>query len=132
MSSKYVPPSKRIIPELTPKPILVVVEPSAQIKSSYVPPNKRSMNPIGPISAIISAASFPSLGSSNSSPSAIAPTMNYLKKIRDAEAARTDDDDSNEALERDGWLILNLSFSDVKGRLASWYDTVFYKENLPY
>lgn len=132
MSSKYVPPAKRVSPEVTPKPIVVVVEPSAQIKSAYVPPNKRAANPMDPISAIISAVSFPSLGTPSPSPSAVAPTMNYLKKIRDAEAARTDEEESNEALERDGWLILNLSFSDVKGRLTSWYDTVFYKENFHY
>ena len=59
--------------------------------------------------------------------------MNYLQKIRDAEAAREiEDDTSNEALERDGWRILSLSFTNVKERVASWYDTVFYEQTLPF
>ena len=141
MTSKYIPPSMRKTEESTPKPILVVVEPSTQIRADkYVPPNKRETNPMvgfsGPISALITGASFPSLGASsslNTPPSAIAPSMNYLQKIRDAEAAREiEDDTSNEALERDGWRILSLSFTNVKERVASWYDTVFYEQTLPF
>ena len=144
MASKYVPPSLRSPikreEEPTPKPIVVVVEPSAQIQATkYVPPNKRETNPmitgfIGTISAACTPSSFPSLASAASSPSAMAPKMNYLQKIRDAELAREEEDTvSNEALERDGWRIMNMSLGYLKANVEGWYERVFYEEQtLPF
>ena len=129
MSSKYVAPAMR---NQTAKPVLVVVEPVPQGK--YVPPSKRAeTSATSPISAIMtSLTSFPSLGSAASSPTAQAPKMNYLQKIQDAEAAREDEPMSNEALEREGWRILNMSLDTLKSNLSTWYERVFYEETLPF
>jgi hypothetical protein len=58
--------------------------------------------------------------------------MNYLQKIQDAEAARDDEPMSNEALESEGWRILNMSLDTVKTNLSTWYERVFYEETLPF
>ena len=140
MSTPYVPPSLRnrvkpvdkpvapLIIETTAKPLTVV----ERVASKYVPPNKRGPESTGPLSALTSATSFPSLGSVNT-PGATAPTMNYLQKIRDAEAARQEEDVSNEALERDGWRIMNMSIEHLRNNVSAWYDRVFYEEEcLPF
>lgn len=60
--------------------------------------------------------------------------MNYLQKIRDAELAREEEDTvSNEALERDGWRIMNMSLGYLKANVEGWYERVFYEEQtLPF
>ena len=129
MSSKYIAPAMR---NQTAKPVLVVVEPVPQGK--YLPPSKRlEAAATSPISALMtSLTSFPSLGTPVASPTAQAPRMNYLQKIQDAEAAREDEPISDEALEREGWRILNMSLDTIKNNLSTWYERVFYEETLPY
>ena len=144
MSTPYVPPSLRNRIKPAEKPVApLIVEPTAKplivvesAPSKYIPPNKRGEGPLmaltGPLSALTSVTSFPSLGSVNT-PGATAPTMNYLQKIRDAEAARQEEDVSNEALERDGWRIMNMSIEHLRNNVSAWYDRVFYEEEcLPF
>jgi len=110
---------------VAPHPATYIPQPIHK-KKSYVPPKKREAEPPSYV-PIMDSVNFPSLNTSPLKACAPAP-LNYLSKIKEAEAKREEDSLYNPAtialmtrnqLIKEGWAILNKESNFTDGDMSA-------------